>query len=465
MRLRFLGAAGEVTGSMHLLELEQGSILIDCGFFQGRREESRRRNRGLPREAVAADAVIVTHSHIDHSGNLPTLVKSGFGGSIYATPATRDLCACMLRDSARIQQADAAYLNRKFAEDPNFEPVEPVYDEEDVVRALERFVGEPYHHAFEPLPGVTARLLNAGHILGSAEVVLDVEERGKRRRVVFSGDLGRKGLPIIRDPEYPPTPVDHVVMESTYGDRVHAPVEQMHADLERVIKETVDRGGKVIVPAFAVGRTQELVYALNELSRAGRLPSIPVFIDSPLAINVTEVFKLHPECFDAETRSFLREHGEVFGFEGVEFVSTREESLRLNELAGPAVIIAAAGMAEAGRILHHLRNHVEDERNTILVVGFMAQHTLGRRLVERRPRVRIWGVERALKARVEVLASFSAHADRTELLAYAGACGPDVKRFFLVHGESEAQESLRAAMETKGMRVEVPVRGQCVELE
>jgi metallo-beta-lactamase family protein len=449
---------------MHLLELATGSLLVDCGVFQGRREESRRRNRELPPEALAADAVLLTHSHVDHSGNLPTLVKSGFQGPIYATPATRDLCAYMLRDSARIQQADAAYLNHKLAGEPGFRPIEPLYDEEDVVRTLERFVGMPYHRPFQPLPGVTARLLDAGHILGSAEVVLDIEDAGQARRLVFSGDLGRKGLPIIRDPEYPPTPVDYVVMESTYGDRLHGNLEQMHADLERVIRETMQRGGKVIVPAFALGRTQELIYALNTLFRQGRLPRIPVFIDSPLAINVTEVFKLHPECFDAETRVFLEKYGDVFGFDGARFVSSREESIRLNALEGPAVMIASAGMAEAGRILHHLRNNVEDERNTILIVGFMAQHTLGRRLVERRPRVRIWGVERDLKARVEVLDAFSAHADRNDLLEFAGACGAATRRFFLVHGEEHAQQSLSEAMTQQGLRVHIPARGESVEL-
>lgn len=465
MRLKFLGAAREVTGSMHLLELATGSILIDCGFFQGRREESRRRNKEPPPEALAANAVLLTHCHVDHSGNLPSLVKSGFTGPIYSTPATHDLCAYMLRDSARIQQADAAYLNRKLADEPGFLPIEPLYDEEDVVRTLEHFVGMPYHRPFQPLPGVTARLLNSGHILGSAEVVLDIEEDGKTRRLVFSGDLGREGLPIIRDPEYPPTPVDYVIMESTYGDRVHGSLEQMHDDLERVIRDTVRRGGKVIVPAFALGRTQELIYALNMLVRQGRLPSIPVFIDSPLAINVTEVFKLHPECFDTETRAFLEEHGNVFGFEGARFVSSREESVRLNALEGPAVIIAAAGMAEAGRVLHHLRNNVEDERNTILIVGYMAQHTLGRRLVERRPRVRIWGVERDLRARVEVLDSFSAHADRNDLLRFGDACGATTRRFFLVHGEEQAQQSLKDAMTQRGLRVHIPARGEIVELE
>jgi metallo-beta-lactamase family protein len=253
-------------------------------------------------------------------------------------------------------------------------------------------------------------------------------------------------------------------MESTYGDKTHGDITQMHNDLERVVRRAIARGGKIIVPAFAVGRTQELIYALNELKRQGRLPPIRIFVDSPLAINVTEVFKLHPECFDAETRGFLGEHGDIFGFDGVEYVGSREESIALNDLAGPAMIISAAGMAEAGRVLHHLRNNVEDERNTILIVGFMAQHTLGRRLVERRPRVRIWGVERDLRAHVEVLDAFSAHADRNDLLNYADACGAGVRRFFLVHGELQAQESLRDAMEKRERRVAIPERGENVEL-
>jgi metallo-beta-lactamase family protein len=310
---------------------------------------------------------------------------------------------------------------------------------------------------------VTATFLDAGHILGSAQIVLDIDEGGTRRRVVFSGDLGRKGLPIIRDPEHPPQPIDYVVMESTYGDRVHAKVQEMRGDLARVIQETVARGGKVIVPAFAVGRTQELLHSLGILMKEGRLPRVPIFVDSPLALNVTEVFKLHPECFDAETRAALEADGDVFGASMIRFVSSRSESIALNDLQGPAVIIAAAGMAEAGRILHHLRNHVEDERNTILIVGFMAQHTLGRRLQERRPRVKIWGIERDLRARVEVLSSFSAHADRDDLVAYALACG-EVRRLFLVHGEPDPQASLGESLRDRGISVEVPVRYQAVEL-
>jgi len=465
VRLTFFGAAQEVTGSMFLLELEAGTILIDCGMFQGRRAETRARNRDLPPEAVAADAAILTHSHVDHSGNLPTLVKAGFTGSIHSTPATFDLCAYMLRDSARIQEGDARYLNRKFADDPDFEPIMPLYDEADAVQALERFVTITYRRPFTPLPGVSATLLNSGHILGSAEVMLDVTDGGQHRRLVFSGDLGRAGLPIIRDPEFPPRPIDYVIMESTYGDRTHGDVAAMHDDVERIVRDTVARGGKLIVPAFAVGRTQELLYVLHELVRAGRLPRIPIFIDSPLAIDVTSVFRLHPECFDAETRAFLDEQGDVFAFDQVRFVRTTEESIALNGLEGPAIIISASGMAEAGRILHHLRNHVEDERNTILIVGFMAQHTLGRRIAERRPRVKIWGVERDLLAHVEVLDSFSAHADQHDLMAFAQACGADTRRFFLVHGEPAAQTALRDAMVVNEMTVQIPRRGETVVLE
>ncbi len=464
MRLRFLGAAGEVTGSLLLVEVDGGTLIVDCGMFQGRRQESRNRNSNLPPEALGADAAILTHAHIDHSGNLPMLVKSGFAGPIYTTFASADLCRYMLRDSARIQEHDAAYLNRKFERDPNYEKVAPLYDESDVMRTLDRFAPLPYHEPFEPLAGLTARLLDSGHILGSAQVVLDIDDHGHKRRLVISGDLGRKGLPILRDPESPPNPVDYLVMESTYGDRVHGSVQQMHDDLARVVQETIRRRGKVIVPAFAVGRTQEVLYVLHELFRTGRLPEIPIFIDSPLAINATEVFRSHPECYDAETRAFLEEHGDVFSFEGVRYTRTAAESMEINEQPGPAIIISASGMAEAGRVLHHLRNHIGDERNTILVVGFMAQHTLGRRLVERRPTVKIWGVEREVRAQIEVLDAFSAHADRNDLLRYVGACGK-TQRVFLVHGEPDQQIPLRDELRRRNYRVEVPSRGESVDLE
>mgnify|MGYP000940834973 CR=1 FL=1 len=461
MRLTFLGAAREVTGSMLLVNTERAAVLVDCGFFQGRRAESRRRNAHLPREAVSADAAVVTHAHIDHSGNLPVLVRTGFPGHIYVTPATRDLAACMLHDSARLQEADAEYLNRKYQDDPAWEPIVPLYTADDVPPALERMVGVPYRRRIAIADGVSATFLDAGHILGSAQVVLDVDDGGRQRRVVVSGDLGRAGLPIIRDPEPPPRHPDVLVMESTYGDRRHARVERMADDLARVIEETRARGGKIVVPAFALGRTQELLVVLHRLQRDGRLPAIPVFIDSPLAIDVTSVFRMHPECFDAETRRLLDED-DLFALEGLRLTRTREASMAINDVAGPAIIIAASGMAEGGRVLHHLRILVEDPRNTVLVIGFMAQHTLGRRLVERRPRVKIWGVERDLHAQVVTLDAFSAHADADDLAAYATRCAPG--RVLLVHGEEAAQHALRARLTDAGLDVYAPERGETLEL-
>jgi metallo-beta-lactamase family protein len=465
MRVRFLGAAQTVTGSMHLLETKVGDILVDCGMFQGRREESRRKNSTLPAAAVAAQALVLTHAHIDHSGSIPTLVRSGFAGTIFATPATRDLCAYMLRDAARIQEGDAAYLNRKFGDDPDWKPIQPIYTEEDAIAALRQFTTIPYGRRFEVLPGVSATFLDAGHILGSAEIVFEVAEADRARRLVFSGDLGRRGLPILRDPEMPRPPIDYVMMESTYGNRVHGDIHSMHDDLERVVKETAARGGKIIIPAFAVGRTQEIVFALNTLQHAGRLPDIPVFVDSPLSVNVTEVFKLHPECFDAETRAFIDHNGDAFGFRGMKYITDVADSMKLNELTHPAIIISSSGMCEAGRVLHHLRNNIEDPRNTIMIVGFQAQHTLGRRIVERRPRVRILGVERDLRAQVVVLNAFSAHADRNDLIDYARTLRSDARHYFLIHGEPEQQDPLRATLEKEGMPTSIPAPGDEVDLE
>lgn len=465
MRIRFLGAARAVTGSMHLLETKEGSVLIDCGMFQGKRDESRERNRDLPKAAVQADVLVLTHAHIDHSGNIPTLVKNGFRGDIWATPATRDLCAHMLADAAKIQRLDAEYLNRKFGEEPGWVKIEPLFDEEDVAEAMKRFMTAPYGRRFRPLDGLAATFYDAGHILGSAGVLFEGDDGGKTRRVVFSGDIGRRGLPILRDPQPAPPPVDYVVMESTYGNRVHGDVQAMHEDLERVVKDTIRRGGKIIVPAFSVGRTQEIIYTLSGLKHEGRLPEIPVYIDSPLSVRVTDVFKLHPECFDKEARAFLDQSGQIFDFDGVKAVTTREESIKLNSLREPAIIISASGMCEAGRVLHHLKNNVEDPRNTILIVGFQAQHTLGRRLVERRPKVRILGVEREVHARVEVLNAFSAHADKNELLWYAQSCGKQARKVFLVHGEPEQQEPfLELLRKDERLSCEAPERGEVAEL-
>ena len=462
-KIRFLGAAQQVTGSMHLVETGAGRLLVDCGMYQGRREEARQRNLHLPQEALGADAVILTHAHIDHSGSLPTLVKAGFGGRIFGTPATRDLCAYMLRDSARIQVQDAEYLNRRFGDEPGWRPIAPIYDENDAIAALGQFVGVPYGQPFSPLPGLSATLVEAGHILGSAQVHLDVPDGGQTRRLVFSGDLGRKDLPILRDPA-PIDRADYLVMESTYGDRVHAPVADMEDQLAAVVHDTVAKKGKVIIPAFAVGRTQEIVYALHKLFLAGRIPEVPIFVDSPLAVNVTTVFRSHPECYDAETRRFVDENGPAFTFSTLRYVENRDDSIKLNDLKEPAIIISASGMCESGRVLHHLKNNVGDERNTILIVGFMAQHTLGRRLVERRPRVRILGVERDLYARVVVMNGFSAHADKNGLEAYArGARG--ARRVFLVHGEPDQQAPLIELLRKDGLAVDNPKLGDEATLD
>lgn len=465
MQLHFLGAAREVTGSLFLLETDAGSLLIDCGMVQGRRAESDERNRRVPRAAVAADAAILTHAHIDHSGNLPTLVRRGFKGAIHATPATRDVVELMLADSARIQAADAEYLNRKFADDPGWREIVPLYDEDDVSAAMKRFVAHSYHAPFEPLPGVQARFYDSGHILGSAQLVLDVDTGRDFRRIVFSGDLGRAGLPVLRDPEALPGPIDYAVMESTYGNRVHASPSRMHADLEEAVRRTVARGGTVVIPAFALGRTQEILLVLAELKQAGRLPDVPVYVDSPLASSVTAVFRKHVDCYDKETRAYLAKFGDPFDFPGVRYISLRQDSIALNDRSEPCILLSASGMAESGRILHHLLRTVEDPRNTVLVVGFMAAHTLGRRLVERHPRLRILGMERELRAEVVVLDAFSAHADRDGLTAWARGLGPELRTLYLVHGEPDQQEPLRRRLVEAGRRVVVPERGQVVELD
>lgn len=461
--LHFLGAANEVTGSMHLLATPAGTVLIDCGLYQGRRDDARRRNTTIPAEARAADAMLLSHAHIDHSGNIPGLIKQGFRGDVWATPATRDLCAHMLRDSARIQMGDAEYLNRKHADDPDWKDVKPLYDEEDAIHALTRFAAMPYGRRFRVIEGVDATFLDAGHILGSAQIVIDLGPAAtgtdKSTRLVFSGDLGRHNIPILRDPEIPPGPVASMLLESTYGNRVHGSIEETDAQLAALVTDVAKQGGKIVIPAFAVGRTQEVVFALHRLRITGRLPDVPVFIDSPLSVNVTDVFRRHPDCYDAETRQFLETHGDVFDFPGLRYVQSREESIRLNRLAGPAIIISASGMCESGRVVHHLKNTIEDPRNAVLIVGFQAQHTLGRRIVERRPRVRLLGVERELRARVSVMSAFSAHADRDDLLAFVNASHAGLQSVFLIHGEPDQQEPLLNTLRGRGLRAEAPTRG------
>jgi metallo-beta-lactamase family protein len=461
MKLRFLGAVQTVTGSMHLLSVNGSRILLECGLFQGKRKQSFERNRNLPFDAGSIDSLVLSHAHIDHSGNIPLLVKSGFAGNIYATPATRDLCSAMLRDSGHIQEYDAEYVNKKRAR-KGLPPVEPLYTVEDATNSLQNFVSVGYGRPIQVAPGVMLTFHDAGHILGSAIVALDIEENGQTRRLVFTGDLGREGMPILKDPQVV-SEADYLIIESTYGDRLHDPIETAGKDLRKVIVDTYQEGGKVIVPAFSVGRTQELVYALHHLTKARRIPDLPIFVDSPLSVNVTEIFRLHPECYDEEVKEFLAktDQQDPFGFHRLTYVRSVERSKELNFLREPAVIISASGMCEAGRILHHLKNNIENPRNTVLIVGWQAPHTLGRRLVERQPVVNIFGEEYRLKATVKTISGFSAHADRGELLGYARKLGSSrLKAAFVVHGEDAASEALAEGLRGLGIsRVIVPHLG------
>ncbi len=453
MQIEFVGAAREVTGSCHILRFNGKTILLDCGMFQGRRKESAAKNKEIPLPVAEIDAIILSHAHIDHSGRLPFLVKLGYSKNIYATAATRDLCAVMLADSAHIQENDAEHLARR-----NKEYVEPLYTMQDAVNTQKIMVGHPYNRRFEVLPEVWCTFVDAGHILGSASVLLDYMENGEKKRLVFSGDIGRNGLSIIRDP-VPPTGAQTLIMESTYGSRTHEPVDGARAELARVIRETAANGGKIMIPAFAVGRTQELLYSLHSLLLAGEIPRIPVYVDSPLATDTTTVFELHPDVFDSSEELVRKVQNNLFEFDLLRFTRKVEESKKLNTLSGPMIIIAASGMVEAGRILHHLQHNAADPKNTILIVGFQAEGTLGRRIVEREPVIRVFGEEIPLRARVEVINGYSAHADQNELMSWLDSVksqSPDLKSVFLVHGEPEAQDNFKDHLIERGYSVTCP---------
>jgi len=452
LEITFVGAAREVTGSCHLLHVNGHTVALDCGMFQGKRSESAEKNRTLPIPIKDLDAVVLSHAHIDHSGRLPFLVAQGYSKTIWATSATRDLSAVMLADSAHIQEKDAEYLAKKHKDF-----VEPLYGMRHAVRTMELMVGVPYNKPFDVVPGVRGTYVDAGHILGSASVILDCTEGDVTKRLVFSGDVGRSGLAIIRDPA-PPTDADAVIMESTYGNRDHESVDGAKAHLAEAIRRTAARGGRVLIPAFAVGRTQEMLYNLNSLQREGAIPAIPIYVDSPLAIDTTTVFELHPEIFD-QSEDLVRKTKELFDFPLLHFTRDVQDSKAINSAKGPMIVIAASGMMEAGRILHHLANGASDPRNTILIVGFQAEHTLGRRIVEREPMLRIFGDEIPLRAEVEVINGYSAHADRTELATWIDkvkATSPRLDPVWLVHGEVEAQDALQVSLTAKGYNVSCP---------
>lgn len=459
MKITFWGGVRTVTGSRHLLRVGSRTVLLDCGLFQGRRDESERRNRLLPFDAQSVDAVLLSHAHIDHSGNLPALVRHGFRGAVHATAATTDLCRVMLPDSAHIQEKDVEFVNRR-ARRRGSGPREPLYTVEDAEAILSRFEPRPYDVPFPVSEGITATFRDAGHILGSAMVELNLEEKGVRRRVLFTGDLGRAHLPILRDPT-PLGECDVLLIESTYGNRLHPPPESVPSALADIVNRVRERGGKILIPAFAVGRAQEIIWVLRQLIDAGSVPPIPIYVDSPLAVDATEIFARHPECYDAETRALLGHDRDPFGFRLVRYIRRVEDSMALNGRPETCIILSASGMCEAGRILHHLRNNIEDPRNLVLIVGFQAEDTLGKRLVERRPIVRIFGEEFALRAEVVTMNGFSAHADRSELLGWAASEPGRPRRTFVVHGSEDQSEALAAALADHGFRgVEVPELGQ-----
>ena len=472
MILTFWGAAQVVTGSMHHLAIEGRSYLLDCGQFQGKRKEAEARNKGFPFSCKDISAVLLSHAHIDHSGNLPLLVKNGFQGPIYASPATADLCHPMLLDSATLQEKDAEFLNKRAlrrkslnVQTPaNGRMIEPLYTVENAQATFPLFRPTPMHAPTNIGPGLRYQSFEAGHMLGSICMLLDLESQGRKVRLGFSGDLGRPGLPIVRDPE-PLPPVDYLIMESTYGDRVHEPIQSVAAKLAAIVNRTYQRGGKMIVPAFAVGRTQQLVLVLHELINAGSIPPFPIFVDSPLAVNVTDVFRKHPELFDEEVNRFLDNHQDPFGFKRLTYVRDVSQSKALNDLRGPFMIVSASGMCEGGRILHHLKNNIGDPRNTVLLTGYQAENTLGRKIKERREHVPIFGEPMPLRAEVQELDALSGHADREEMLAWMKPLAPSLKKVFLVHGEPGQQTAFQVAIQERyRVEVVVPERGAGFDL-
>jgi metallo-beta-lactamase family protein len=459
-KLTFWGAAGQVTGSMHLLEAAGARILLDAGLFQGHRAEAAALNANLPFDARRVDAIVVSHAHLDHIGRLPLLVRGGYHGPIYATPATRDLSAVMLPDAAHIQESDAAYLAKRGKNGPESEPL---YTLADALAVQDLMVGLPYHRIHYLRKNLAFEYTDAGHILGSASVDLRLTE-GTPQRIVFSGDIGRTGLPIIRDPEPPSGPIDTLIVESTYGDRDHESVARGEEILGEMVRRVAARGGKVLIPAFALGRIQELVYGLHELFDKGKVPQIRIYVDSPLAVDATSVFRMHPEVFDRREQLLARTDA-IFDFPLVEYVRSVADSKQLNGLIGPAVIIAASGMVEGGRILHHLANHIGDSKNCVLFVGFQAENTLGRRIQEGARQVKIFGEMHDARAEVQTIGGYSAHADRTELRAWVRRLGGPVRRAFVVHGEPPAAAAMAQILKEEGVaEVAVPTLGQSFDL-
>ncbi len=465
MKITFLGGAGTVTGSMYLVRLNKRNILLECGLYQGKRYKMQERNRKFDLDIRRLNAVVLSHAHIDHSGNLPNLVKNGYDGPIYSTHATYDLCTAMLPDSGRIHEADIAYANKKRARQ-GLSAMEPLYTEEDALRSLRYFVGASYGVPIKLGRGVQVTFFDAGHILGAAMVLLEGEENGTPVRLLFTGDLGQPDLPIVRDPD-PMPPADYLMVESTYGDREHPPIENIQQQLSDIVNKVVARGGRIVIPAFAVGRTQEIVYDLHQLSVANRIPDIPIYVDSPLASNVTDIFRLHPDYFDSKTLDFMSTSGggDPFGFSRLHYVRSADESKSLNAITSPIIIISASGMAEAGRVQHHLKHAISNPKNAVLITGWQAPYTLGRQIMEGAEAVRIFGESFAVHAEVYTLFGYSAHADRTDLLDWLEPQAGKVKAAFVVHGEPKSAKSLADGMHELGYNnVVIPQRRDKIAL-
>lgn len=464
MKITFCGAAGEVTGSQHLIECGPLRVLLDCGLFQGHRAEARHKNQKFLHPPAKLDAVILSHAHIDHCGNLPGLYRDGFRGPVYCTDPTADVADIMLDDSVHIQEEDAKHLNKHR---PRGEPrVEPLYTERDVRGIVRQFEPCSYQEWHQIFPDLRVRFRDAGHIIGSAICELEFRERGEIRRLVFTGDLGRRELPLLRDPELV-NGCDILISESTYGNRVHPPASNIKHDLLRIIQRAVATRGRVIIPAFSLGRTQQLVYFLNELTNAGELPKVPVYVDSPLSNRLTQVFCRHGHVFDEEVQKTLLADTDAFAFPGLTYITKQQESMELNHREGPFVVIAASGMCESGRVLHHLKHSIDDPNTTIVIIGFQAQYTLGRRIKERQPFVRIYDREYPLRATVEVLEGLSAHADVNDFKWWFEhlASKTGVGQAFLVHGEPEASQALAGVLKDYCDEDPIlPQRGQSFEV-
>ncbi|MBN2006267.1 MAG: MBL fold metallo-hydrolase [Anaerolineae bacterium] len=465
MKITFLGGVGTVTGSMYLVRLNKRNILLECGLYQGKRYKMYERNRKFDLDIRRLNAVVLSHAHIDHSGNLPNLVKTGYDGPIYSTHATYDLCTAMLPDSGRIHEADIAYANKKRLRQ-GLSVMEPLYTEDDALRSLRYFVGASYGVPIKLGRGVQVTFFDAGHILGAAMVLLEGEENGTPVRLLFTGDLGQPDLPIVRDPE-PMPPADYLMVESTYGDREHPPIEDIQQQLCEIVNKVVARGGRIVIPAFAVGRTQEIVYDLHRLFVAHRIPDIPIYVDSPLASSVTEIFRLHPDYFDSQTHEFMAANGggDPFGFSRLHYVRNVDESKSLNAITTPVIIISASGMAEAGRVQHHLKHAISDPKNAVLITGWQAPYTLGRQIMEGAEAVRIFGESFAVHAEVYTLFGYSAHADREDLLNWLKPQAGKVKTAFVVHGEPKSAKALADGMHELGYNnVVIPQRRDRIAL-